>query len=43
MKKLLYSLMGCAALLTVGTATGREAVAQVYSNVAASLGGDEGA
>lgn len=41
MKKLLYSLMGCAALLTVGTATGREAVAQVYSNVAASLGGDE--
>ncbi len=40
MKKLLYSLMGCAALLTVGTATGRDAIAQVYSNVAASLGGD---
>lgn len=40
MKKLLYSLMGCAALLTVGTATGRDAIAQVYSNVAASLGED---
>ena len=40
MKKLLYSLMGCAALLTVGTATGRDAIAQVYTNITAPS--DEG-
>ncbi len=40
MKKLLYSLMGCAALLTVGTATGRDALAQVYTNITAPA--DEG-
>lgn len=33
MKKYLYSLMGCAALLTVGTVQGREAIAQAFDAV----------
>ena len=40
MKKVIYSILGCAALLTVGTATGREALAGLASQVMQRAEGD---
>lgn len=40
MKKVIYSILGCAALLTVGTATGREALAVLASQVMQRAEGD---
>lgn len=37
MKKHLYSLLGCAALLTVSAASGREALSQVFDNVRSTM------